>query len=185
MQQRDLVVRAQRGDVDAFGILVSGRVGHLAAVARLILRSGDQADDAVQDALVAAWVGLRGLRDPDRFDAWTYRLLVRACRRAASRRHARTLAEIAVSEELPPLVDDRQQDLANRDLIDRALRRLTVDERTVLVMRHYLDMSLGEAADALGIPLGTVKSRLSRATAAMRTALEADARTPAGGELIR
>ncbi len=92
---------------------------------------------------------------------------------------------IPVSEELPPLVDDRQQDLANRDLIDRALRRLTVDERTVLVMRHYLDMSLVEAADALGIPLGTMKSRLSRATAAMRTALEADARTPAGGELIR
>ena len=83
--QRELVIRAQGGDVEAFSTLTAGRSGRLLAAARLILRQDDRAADAVQDALLQAWIDLRSLRDPDRFDAWLHRLLVRACYRAAGR----------------------------------------------------------------------------------------------------
>ena len=87
--QQDLVVRAQGGDLDAFSELTAGRTGRLYAAARLILRDDERAADAVQDALLQAWLDLRGLRDPERFDAWLHRLLVRACYRAAKRHRSR------------------------------------------------------------------------------------------------
>jgi RNA polymerase sigma-70 factor (ECF subfamily) len=81
----ELVARAQRGDRDAFSAIATAAVPRLHASARLILGHADRADDAVQDALVEAWRDLRGLRDPDRLDAWLHRLLVRACHRHAVR----------------------------------------------------------------------------------------------------
>src|SRR5258705_6047117 len=92
--QRELVVRAQGGDVDAFSALTAGRTARLFAAALLIIRDDERAADAVQDALLQAWIDLRALRDPDRFDAWIHRLLVRACYRAARKNRTREVVEI-------------------------------------------------------------------------------------------
>lgn len=180
--QRDLVARAQEGDHDAFTGLVTASIGDLYAIARLILRSDEQAEDAVQDALVRAWLDLRGLRDADRFEAWLRRLLVRACYRAAKRERVRLTVEI---HEIPlngPATPDSQRSLAIHDQLERGFRRLPPDQRAVLVVHHHLDLPDAEAADALGIPIGTMKSRLNRATSALRAALEADDREPTFAE---
>jgi RNA polymerase sigma-70 factor (ECF subfamily) len=174
--QRDLVVRAQQGDHEAFTALAAGSLQRLYGVARLILRRDDLAEDAVQEAFVKAWVAIRGLRDPDRFDAWIHRLLVHACYRAARQEGGRRSVEV---HELPldgPRTPDTQQSVAMRDQLERGFRRLSADQRAVLVAHYYLDLSDGEAADVLDVPIGTLKSRLNRATIAMRAALEADDR---------
>jgi RNA polymerase sigma-70 factor (ECF subfamily) len=174
--QRDLVLRAQMGDHEAFTALVAESAQRLYGVARLILRRDDAAEDAVQEAFVKAWVAIRGLRDADKFDAWIHRLLVRACYRAARREGGRRTAEV---RELPmdgPRTPDSQQSLAIRDQLERGFRRLSADQRAVLVAHFYLDLSDAEAAEVLEVPVGTIKSRLSRATTALRAALEADDR---------
>ena len=173
--QRDLVIAAQRGDVEAFSALTEVRTGRLYAVARMILRDDDRAGDAVQDALLQAWRDLRALRDPDRFDGWLHRMLVRACYRAAKRDRTRELLELRIAIDG---VDrsDTQRDLAVRDQLERGFRVLTTDQRTVLVLRHYVGLSLAELAEVIDVPLGTVQSRLNRATQAMRAAIDADER---------
>lgn len=184
--QDDLVVRAQAGDVDAYSALTAGRTSRLYGVARLILRDGEQAEDAVQDALLQAWLDLRGLRDPARFDAWLHRLLVRACYRAAKRRRSREITEIQAATHAATVAPDAQRALAIRDQLERGFQRLSPEQRAVIVLHHYLGLSLVESADALGIPLGTMQSRLSRATQAMRAALEADDRpTALAREVVR
>jgi RNA polymerase sigma-70 factor (ECF subfamily) len=184
--QRDLVERAMAGDHGAFSELARVSVGRLYVVARLILRDDARAEDATQEALVAAWQRLAGLRDPDRFEAWLHRLLVHACYREAGRVKRRRTYEVQVDplvmpEASPATADPRfdvATELAGRDQLERGFRRLDLDQRAVLVMHYYLGFSLDEAAVALAIPPGTVRSRLHRAIAAMRSALEADARTP-------
>jgi RNA polymerase sigma-70 factor (ECF subfamily) len=174
--RRELVVRAQAGDHDAFTSLVAGSLQRLYDVARLILRRDDLAEDAVQEALVRAWVALRGLRDPDRFDAWIHRLVVHACYRAAKREGGRRSVEVRDLEMDGPRTPDTQQALANRDQLERGFRRLTPEQRAVLVVHYFLDQPDEAAAEILDIPIGTLKSRLSRATVALRAALEADER---------
>ncbi|MEO6207120.1 MAG: RNA polymerase sigma factor [Candidatus Limnocylindrales bacterium] len=174
--QRDLVVRAQGGDVDAFSALTAVRTDHLYAAARLILRHDERAADAVQDALLQAWLDLRGLRDPDRFDAWLHRLLVRACYRAAKRHRSREILEVKVAAIANTMTPDAQREVDVRDQLDRGFERLSKDQRAVIVLHHYLGLSLAESAEVLAIPLGTMQSRLNRATQAMRAALEADER---------
>ena len=174
--QRDLVERAMAGDHDAFSDLVRVRIGRLFSAARLILRDDGRAEDATQEALVAAWRDLSALRDPDRFDAWLHRLLVRACYTEARRGRRR----LAIEMEVRPVAmaaPDPAINLADRDQLERGFARLDADQRIVLVLHYYLGLTLDEAADALRIPRGTVRSRLHRATQAMRSAVDADART--------
>ena len=173
---RELVIRAQGGDHDAFAALASLAIGRLHTLARLILRDMARADDAVQDALLSAWLDIRGLRDPDRFEAWLTRLLIRACYRAAGRERRRRVIETELRPSDAPVVADGVTHLALRDQIERGFRRLSPEQRAVLVLHHFEGLSDRDAADALGIPVGTMKSRLNRATAALRAALEADER---------
>ena len=181
--QRDLVVRAQRGDRESFGVLAAAWIGRLYNLAQLLLDDADLAEDAVQEALIVTWRDLRGLRDPERFDPWLRRILVRTAFRVANgERHRIDRARIVdTSMAIGP---DPAGALADRDEIDRGFRRLKTEYRTVLVLHHYLGLSDDEGAGALGMPVGTYKSRLHRATAAMRAELEADARSgqrsPAG-----
>lgn len=175
--QRDLVIRAQTGDLDAFSALTAGLTARLYKTARLILRNDDRAADAVQDALLQAWLDLRGLRDADRFDAWLHRLLVRACYLAAKRHRIRDVVEIQLSPDVGPVVADVQRSTALHDQLERGFIRLSMDQRAVIVLHHYLGLSLLETADIVGIPLGTVQSRINRATLRMRAALEADDRS--------
>jgi RNA polymerase sigma-70 factor (ECF subfamily) len=179
--QRDLVERAMAGNHDAFTELARASIDRLYVVARLILRDDERAEDATQEALVAAWRRIAGLRDPDRFEAWLHRLLVNACYREARRGRRRRSLEVHIDLLAMPEasgVIDAGLDLADRDQLERGFRRLDVDQRTVLVMHYYLGFSLDDAAEVLGIPPGTVRSRLHRAINAMRAALEADARMP-------
>lgn len=173
----DLIVRARDGDHDAFSLLVEGAVSRLHRVARLILRDDERASDAVQDACLQAWLDIRALRDPARFDAWLFRLLVRSCYREAARGRRRRVSEVHVEALHVP---DRTSavDIAQRDYLERGFRSLTAEHRAVLVMKHYLGLPDGEAAAALGVPVGTYKSRLNRASSALRSALEAEDRAP-------
>jgi RNA polymerase sigma factor (sigma-70 family) len=173
--QRDLVERAQRGDRESFGVLADASIARLFNHAQLILADRDLAQDAVQEALIIAWSRLRVLRDPDRFDAWIHRILVRCVYRVSrnERRHVVRQHLVGTSQGSTP---SPARDLEDRDTIDHAFRQLRVEHRAVLVLHHYLGLSDDEAAEILGVPVGTVKSRLHRATAAMRAELDADAR---------
>jgi RNA polymerase sigma-70 factor (ECF subfamily) len=172
--RRDLVEKARGGDREAFASLAADSIGRLFNVAQLMLRDRDLADDAVQETLVLAWRDLRGLRDLDAFDAWLHRMLVRCVYREAKRERRRTTHIIQVAEV--PSYPDSARDVEDRDTLDRGFRRLRPEHRAVLVLRHYLGFSDDEAADALSVPAGTIKSRLNRATSALRAELEADAR---------
>jgi RNA polymerase sigma-70 factor (ECF subfamily) len=177
--QPELVIRARNGDLDAFATLTGDHAGRLLAVARLILRDEERAADVVQEALLRAWLDLRGLRDPERFEAWLHRILVRSCYRAARTHRRRDVVEITIGADDGPTVPDGAHDVDTRDQIERAFRRLSPEHRAVLVLHHYLGLTQVETADRLDIPLGTMQSRLDRATRLMRAALDADARPTA------
>jgi RNA polymerase sigma-70 factor (ECF subfamily) len=179
VDQRELVDRAGRGDQDAFATLVGARIARLDAAARLILHDPELARDAVQEALVGAWRDLPGLRDPDRFDAWIHRITVRSCLTILRRRRRRV-----IEVELTPMTDiqgggDFGSFIVDRDQLERALRHLDPNWRAVVVVHFFLGLPLPETAEVLGIPLGTVKSRLHRSLAAMRAELQIDPRTEA------
>ena len=170
VDQRELVERAGRGDHDAFAQLVRERIARLDAAARLILHDPELARDAVQEALVGAWRDLPGLRDPDALDAWIHRITMRSCLGILRRRRRRV-----VEVELTPMADvpvgDTGSFVVDRDEVERALRRLQPDQRAVVVVHFFLGLPLPETAEALGIPLGTAKSRLHRSLATMRADL--------------
>jgi RNA polymerase sigma-70 factor (ECF subfamily) len=175
MVRRELVERARGGDRDAFATLAADSIGRLFNIAQLMLRDRDLADDAVQETLVLAWRDMKGLRDLDGFDAWLHRILVRAVYREANRERRRSPRMVRVQEVAT--TPDAAADVEDRDALERCFRRLRPEHRAVLVLRHYLGFSDDEAAAALAVPTGTIKSRLSRATAALRSELEADARS--------
>jgi RNA polymerase sigma-70 factor (ECF subfamily) len=176
--QRDLVIRAATGDHDAFASLATSAYGRLYRTARLILRREDLASDAVQEALTSAWLHIRAVRDPDHFDAWLNRLVVRACYEEL-RRARRGPIEVHVGEIDPAGADDSTASLDDRDQLERGFARLSGEHRAVLVVHYYLGLADAEAATALDIPVGTYKSRLNRAHLSLRAALEADARVGA------
>ncbi len=177
---RGLVEAAQRGDREAYADLVRVRGDRLFAIAQRILRDVDRTEDALQEALVIAWRDLPGLRDPDRFDAWLHRLVVRSCVAEAvrARRHVANLHVLPVDVAA---TSDDYLSVADRDQLERGFRRLPPEQRAILVLRHYAGFEPAEIADALGIPAGTARSRLHHAHRAMRAALEADARMAAVG----
>ncbi|HEX8025070.1 MAG TPA: sigma-70 family RNA polymerase sigma factor [Candidatus Limnocylindrales bacterium] len=179
----DLVIRAQRGDEQAFASLAVAVGDRLHAVSHRILRDTDLAEDATQQALLAIWRDLPTLRDPAHFDAWSYRLLVRACY-AEGRRTRRWTPNLRVLPVDEPADADRLSAVVDRDQLERGFRRLSIDHRVVVVLHHYLDLSLDAVADVLGIPVGTVRSRLHHAMRGLRAALDADAR-PVAREVAR
>ena len=166
----DLVERAQRGDHEAFDALASAAYHRLYAIARRILRDGYAAEDAVQETLVGAWRNLRSLRDVDRFDAWLHRLLVRACGDEVRLSRRRPISLDTQTFDRPAPTDDIAT-LVDHEAIERAFLALSVDHRAVLVLTHYVGMPAPEVAAILGIPPGTVYSRLHYGARAMRDVL--------------
>jgi RNA polymerase sigma-70 factor (ECF subfamily) len=179
----DLIGRAQRGDGEAFTSLAVVIGARLHAVAYRILRDAELAEDATQQALVAIWRDLPSLRDLAHFDAWSYRLLIRACYAEGhrSRVWAPNLRLLPDDRPTPPSDLDA---IIDRDELERGFRRLSLDHRSVVVLHHFLDLSIDEIADVLGVPHGTVRSRLHHAMRGLRAALEADAR-PTPREVAR
>jgi RNA polymerase sigma-70 factor (ECF subfamily) len=173
----DLVIRAQRGDRGAFGVLATEIAERFVVIARKILRDHDLADDATQRALVSVWRDLPQLREPDRFDAWSYRLLVRACY-AEARRERRWSPDVGFRTSDEPITRDGLNAVDDRDQLEAGFRRLSVNHRAVLVLHYYLDLPLDRVAEVCGIPVGTAHSRYHHAMRGLRAALEADARTP-------
>ncbi len=173
-----LVERARSGDRDAFATLVHQVSDGLYALAYRILRDTGLAEDALQNALVTAWVRLPHLREPERFEAWMYRVVVNCCYVEArrTRRWTGTVRIIGEGDELS--TPDASRTAADRDELERAFRRLPVDQRSVFVLHHYLGLPLVEIAETLGIPAGTARSRLHYATRALRSAVEADRWAP-------
>ena len=170
---RDVVERAMRGDHEAFGMLVNLTSDRMFAIATRILRDSHLAEDALQSSLITAWRELPRLRDPDRFEAWVRRLLVHACYAEARRRKA-WAGNVRILPVDGPADGDELLSVADRDALDRAFRRLTVEQRAVFVLHHHVGLPLVEIADTLGIPAGTARSRLHYATRLLRAAIEAD-----------
>jgi RNA polymerase sigma-70 factor, ECF subfamily len=169
-----LVMAARSGDAGSFEVLVRRHIDKLYGVARLMLRDPDLAEDAVQQAFLRAWRDLPSLRDVERFGPWLHTLVVRACYDEArrSRRWEASVRTLAPAGELT----SHDPGLEDRDLIERGFRLLSPEHRMILVLHFYLDLSAPEIGARLGIPAGTARSRLHYALAALRSALDADAR---------
>lgn len=178
MDQRRLVERAREGDHDAFAELARAAVVRLDGAARLIVRDPELARDAVQDALIRAWRDLPGLREPDRFDAWMHRLTVNACIDLTRRRKRRPM-EVELAPIHAPAIAEAAGRIADRDLVDSVMRRLDAQGRAIVVLHYFVGLPLPEVAGTLGIPIGTVKSRLHRALGDMRLAMATDEVTAA------
>ena len=186
---RALVEQAQRGDKDAYDALARAVAPRLYRVAYRIVRDVDAAQDATQLGLVAIWRELPRLRDPDKFESWAYQLVVRYClMELRSRRRRLTVVpevRMEVRAGLPePSRADESRAIADRDELERAFRLLTEEQRAVVVLRHYVGLSVAESAEVLGVPTGTAASRLHYATRALRAALEANDRQSELGEPV-
>ena len=173
----DLVTRAQHGDEEAFASLAVAVGDRLHAVAHRILRDIELAEDATQQALLSVWQDLPQLRDPARFEAWSYRLLVRACY-SESRKQRRWAPNLRLLPSDEAIAADDLSSVVDRDQLERGFRHLSIDHRAVVVLHHYLDLPLDRVAEILGIPVGTAHSRLHHAMRGLRAALDADARSP-------
>ena len=175
-----LVGRAQRGDEVAFASITQATSSRFKQVSYRILRDRHLAEDATQQALVEIWRTLPKLRDPARFDGWAYRILVHACYREA-KRYRRSFGVKPGERDL--VGPDELATINDRDQLERGFARLSVDQRAVVVLHYFADLTIDDTARALGISPGTAKSRLSRAMKRMRTALGAEAPVPGPADL--
>jgi RNA polymerase sigma-70 factor (ECF subfamily) len=178
---RTLVEQAREGVPGAYERLARESSRRLFLIAHRILRDTDAAEDAVQNTLVTIWRELPRLRDPERFDVWSYRIVTRASIVEAKRkRRTVRIGDITVAE---PSMGDAAGSIAMRDLLERAFAQLTPESRAVLVLRYYIDLPNTDIAEVLGIPYGTVGSRLHRAIGDLRALLGPDQPTPPSGTL--
>jgi RNA polymerase sigma factor (sigma-70 family) len=173
---QDLVVRVQQGDQRAFEALVVADHPRLHRAAFGILRDRQSAEDATQQALLDIWRDVRRLRDPSKYEGWSYHLLVRVCY-AEAKRQPRWQTTGHISPASEPRAADAYGVIADRDQLERGFRRLSMDHRVVLALRFLLGMTPEQVAEVLDLPRSTVYSRLQAAVTAMRTALEADGRS--------
>jgi RNA polymerase sigma-70 factor (ECF subfamily) len=182
--QRELVERAAHGDRSAYEQLARDASGRLYRVAYRIVRDADVAQDVMQQTLIQIWRQLPTLRDPDRFEAWTYRLVIRAATDEV-RRDRRRVTPIRLlrldAEDGPagmPAMGDDTGAVMDRDALDRAFLDLTADQRAAVVLRFYVGLTLDEIAHTLEVPAGTAASRLHYGIRLLRAALESADRLP-------
>lgn len=153
----------------AFAELVNRDLDRAYRIAGVILGNSADAEDATHDAVVQAWRSFAGLRDPDRFEAWFQRILVNVCRDRLRKRRRSPIAELSMVES--DAMPDRYRAVDDRLALDRAFERLSADQAVTVVLRYHVDLTLEDVADRMGVPVGTVKSRLHAALAILATAL--------------
>jgi RNA polymerase sigma-70 factor, ECF subfamily len=170
---RTIIELARDGDQDAREAVVRDAAQRLHPLALRITRDRDLADDAVQRTLVAIWRELPKLRDSERYEGWSYRILQRFCTDELRRRGAARTA--ALEPDLLP-APDRPSVIVQRDQLERALAGLSADHRAVVALTYYRGLTGSEAAAALGVSAGTIASRLHYALRSMRAMIDADDR---------
>jgi RNA polymerase sigma-70 factor (ECF subfamily) len=156
----------------AFQALVGSRLDKAFGLAWHLLGHASDAEDACQEALVAAWTAWPRLRDPARFGAWFDRILVNTCIEHLRRRARRPVSELP--DEPGIAARDLLAGSIAEDMIGRALRGLSPEQRATVVLRYWADLSTEAIAERLGVPPGTVRSRLHYALDALRADLAAD-----------
>jgi RNA polymerase sigma-70 factor, ECF subfamily len=172
----DLIGRAREGASDAYDQLFRRHRDRVARTAYLLLGDADQAQDAAQEAFLIGWRDLRRLRDPERFRAWVTGIALNLCRRRRLA-GARARSRWAGAEEAPSAPDPADSVVLRLE-VRRAVDALPLHMREAIVLRFYCGFAEAEMAVALGVPVGTVKSRLGRArerlAEALRAAMEVD-----------
>ena len=158
------------GRDEAFAVLIGPRLDRAYGLAWHLLGHAADAEDACQEALLAAWSAWPRLRDPARFDAWFDRILVNTCIEHLRRRARRP--QVTLSDDPAIAERDTLAGSIERDLIGRALGRLSPDHRAAVVLRFWADLSTDAIAERLGVPAGTVRSRLHYALGALHAELE-------------
>lgn len=146
-------------------------------LAGYLLGDATEAEDAVQDALTRSWQAWATLRDQERFEPWFDRILVNICRDKLRKRRGVRIEEL--NDELAVYVDDPFKASLAKNEVDKLMHVLNPDQRVVVGLRFWKDLSLQQIADLLGVPLGTVQSRLHYALRALRD--EADRTTRMNG----
>ena len=173
------MARSVDGDGDAFARLVDVRLMPAFRLARAILGTTEEAEDAVQEAFISAWRALPTLHDPDRFDAWFSRIVVNACRMVMRRRPRVTV--IPIDAVAADRIDEKASldSVVDVEALHRALDGLSIQERAILALHYLEDRPLASVAAILEIPVGTAKWRLSEARASLRRAMAAGGELPA------
>ncbi len=157
---------------EAFSALTDRHLDGAYRLAAVVLDDALEAEDAVHDAAIAAWRSFPQLRDPARFDAWFSRIVVNQCRdRLRARRRRPVVALITGRDHGQDGMPDPSERVATRDALGRAFSVLDPEEQIVVAMRFGRDLTVDDIAERMGIPSGTVKSRLHHSLGRLRTAL--------------
>lgn len=153
----------------AFANLVDRDLDRAYRIAGVILGNGPDAEDATHDAVVQAWQSFARLRDSARFDAWFQRILVNVCRDRLRKRRRSPITELDLAGSRTGV--DGFAGIDDRLALDHAYTRLSPDQAITVVLRFHVDLTVEDVASLMNVPVGTVKSRLHTAMAAMQLAL--------------
>ena len=164
--------RGVEGALDAFEALSDRCLDDSYRLASVILRDPIEAQDVVHDAVLAAWGKFGSLRDRSRFDAWFGRIVLNLCRDRLRARQRGRIREAALGAQMELRRSDELGTVALREAIGAAFPRLDPNQQVVVALRFNRDLELGAIAELLGIPLGTVKSRLHKGLRRLRDELE-------------
>ena len=178
--EADLVSRGTQGDLDAFNLLVEHYQRPLFNLCLRLLNSPEAAEDATQDAFIAAYRALRRFRGGG-FRAWLFRIAVNACYDELRRRRARPAHSLDVPHgesgrtlDVPnpgPTLEEMAQTAELGGVIHEAVSALPPDQRLAVVLCDVQGLDYAEIAEVMGVSLGTVKSRINRARSRLRTSL--------------
>ena len=169
-----LISRARGGDREAFGALVEQYRDNVYRLAYRMCGNAYDADEAAQEAFVAAWRALPNFRGDAKFSTWLYRLTTNAAIDVMRRekRHQTVgdgeMIEVADDADSPQETVERTE---QQEAVQKALATLSEEYREVLLLRYMEELDYAEIAEVLQLPSGTVKSRINRAKAALKTAL--------------
>ena len=175
----ELVEACQAGESSAFDVLVARWEDKIRGAAYRLLGSEKEARDATQEAFLKAYRGLPAFKQEARFSSWLYQIAINLCRDRLRRRKGRTMVSLEALEEEGPVIAGREpaaldlvQQLDLRRAVRRAIGELSEEQREVVILKEYQGLTFLEIAQALDLPISTVKTRLYRGLGQLRLRLE-------------